>query len=169
MWQTLESCQCCTLDTHKPTPMRKPTNTLNVIDASRYFPTLVSLENSYWNKIPLLYECEKAFSQRNYLVEHQILFMPNTYECNVYVQEDSAIFPAVIQQQRIHTQGKSFGYRKCDKSFSRSSSRFSSSECPHQTGVWYNASGNIQHHISGFSQYKNIKGKIIILYKIVNT
>lgn len=37
-------------------------------------------------------KCEKAFSQRNYLVQHQIHSMQKAYECNKCVCEDQSYF-----------------------------------------------------------------------------
>lgn len=83
----------------KPIPMRKSTNILNVVNASCYFHTLVTI-GRILTGIKFLHcnKCEIAFSQRNYLVQHQIHSMQKAYECNkrVYKWEDSVIFRPLL-------------------------------------------------------------------------
>lgn len=66
-----------------PYQWKKPMNILNVVNASCYVHTLVTIGEfiQEYNSITVM-NVKKAFSQRHYLVQHQIHSMQKAYECN---------------------------------------------------------------------------------------
>lgn len=98
-------------------------------------------------------ECEEAFSQRSYLVQHQIYSMQKACECNkcVCVKIQSYFSP--------HSASKN--------PYPREAIEYRSSSLFHHQNIYTRPESDITQmekiycHISGFSQHQNIGEKIV--------
>lgn len=157
------------IDICKPIPVRKSTNILNVVNASCRFHILVTI-GEFLTGIKFCHrnKCEIAFSQSNYLAQHQIHSMQKAYECIKYIctWEDSVLFyPLLNAKESMPRRSHSSVAKVTDLPVGVQVFFIIRISTPDHSLLIMQME-KMYFYISGFTQHQNIGEKI--LYKIVN-
>lgn len=157
------------IDICKPIPMGKSTNILNVVNAPCHLHTLVTA-GEFLTRIKFHHQnkYEIAFSQSNYLAQHQIHPMQKANECNksVCTWEDSVIFyPSLNAQESMPRRSHSSVAKVTGLPVGVQVFFILRISAPDHS-LLITQMEKTDLYISGFIQHQNIGEKI--LYKIVN-